>query len=94
MKHMHVLSPSSCLMFSSDTDSAAGPFLSLLKQQEKAKMGAGMAARQKGDDVLHMIYIKEGNVRPFMKPSEEGREEGGSVVARGWHGHGGNISVH
>lgn len=48
-----------------------------------------MAARQKGDDGLHMIYIKEGNVRPFMKPSEEGREEGGSVVARGWHEQGG-----
>lgn len=48
-----------------------------------------MAARQRGDDELHMIYIKEGNVRPFMKPLEEGREEGGSVVASGCHKQGG-----
>lgn len=48
-----------------------------------------MAARQRGDDGLHMIYIKEGNVRPFMKPLEEGREEGGSVVASRCHRQGG-----
>lgn len=77
-------------MFSSDTNSelAAGSLLSLLKQHDNTRIRGGMAERQRGDNGLHMIYIREGNVRPFMKPSRAAKEEGGSVLASGWHGQG------
>lgn len=54
-------------------------------------MDGGMAERQRGDDGLHMIYIMGGNAPPFMKPSQELKEEGGRVLASGWHRQGGSI---
>lgn len=85
VKHTRTYSPPrcvSCSLLTLTRNRPRGPYsaaVSLLQQLEKAKMVGGMAARQRGDDGLHMIYIKKGNVRPFMKPSEEGD----SALARG-----------